>query len=315
MLNYLIKRFLSTIPILLGITLIIFVALQLAPGDAAQIILGPMATAEDIAATNAKWGLDQPIAVQYMKWLGNALHGDFGMSFNYKQQVFPLVLQKLVPTLYLALGALLIAIPFGILFGILSAIYENKWIDKIFSVLSYLGISFPIFWLGLILIIIFGQSLHWFPTSGMYSPGSDSFTDMLKHLVLPSITLAMVPLAVIVRITKSSMLEVMEQQYMKTALAKGCKRNRRIYVHGLKNAFVPILTILGVEFGYVIGGALVVENVFSWPGLGSLILTATTNRDYPVVLCGTLVICFWYVMVNFVVDLLYGVFDPRIKYE
>lgn len=315
MLNYLIKRFLSTIPILLGITLIIFVALQLAPGDAAQIILGPMATAEDIAAANAKWGLDQPIAVQYMKWLGNALHGDFGMSFNYKQQVFPLVLQKLVPTLYLAFGALLIAIPFGILFGILSAIYENKWIDKIFSVLSYLGISFPIFWLGLILIIIFGQSFHWFPTSGMYSPGSDSFTDMLKHLVLPSITLAMVPLAVIVRITKSSMLEVMEQQYMKTALAKGCKRNRRIYVHGLKNAFVPILTILGVEFGYVIGGALVVENVFSWPGLGSLLLTATTNRDYPVVLCGTLVICFWYVMVNFVVDLLYGVFDPRIKYE
>ncbi|MDD3242408.1 MAG: ABC transporter permease [Eubacteriales bacterium] len=180
---------------------------------------------------------------------------------------------------------------------------------------TFVGISIPVFWLGMILIILFSQLLRWFSSSGMHTAGQTGFVDMLSHIVLPAVTLSFIPVSVIARITKASMLEVMGQDYMRTAMAKGCTARRQVRIHAIKNAFVPILSILGIEVGYVLGGALVVENVFSWPGLGSLLLNAVLTRDYGVVVCGTCVICIIYALINLVNDLLYGVFDPRIQYD
>lgn len=315
MLKYFVKRIISIIPIILGLSFIVFMAMQLAPGDTARLILGVEASEETIAAANAKWGLDQPITIQYFRWLTNAIHLDFGQSFSFKQSVWELVIEKIGPTLYLATAALLIAIPIGIILGVICAAFRGKWIDKLLICFNILGISSPIFWLAIVLIIIFAGNLNVLPSAGMHSVGEDSFMDLLYHLILPAITLSIVPMAVIMRITRSAMLEVMSQEYMRTAKAKGCNKKRRLMGHALKNAFVPILAVLGAEIGYAIGGALVVESIFSWPGIGSLLLDSILNRDYPVVVCGVLILCTIYVVINLIVDLLYGIFDPRIQYE
>lgn len=315
MIKYLIKRIISIVPIIFGLSVIVFFAMQLAPGDSARLILGVEASEETIAAANEKWGLNEPIPVQYTKWLGNAVHLDFGESLSYKEPVFGLVMDKLGPTLILALAALLIAMPIGILLGILCATFKGKWVDKILIWFNIFSISIPIFFLAIVLIIVFAGKLGMFPSAGMYSVGKTGFDNLLKHLVLPAVTLSIVPMAVIMRITRSSMIEVMSQDYMRTARAKGCNSLQRIFGHALKNAFVPILAVLGAEIGYAIGGALVVETIFSWPGIGSLLLDSILNRDFPVVVCGVLVLCSFYVVVNLIVDLLYGVFDPRIQYE
>lgn len=253
--------------------------------------------------------------MQYVTWLKNALHGDFGTSLNYHVSALPLVLDHLKPTLILSLAALLIAIPLGILIGTICAVMENTWVDRTLVTINIFGISIPIFWLGIILIIIFSGQLHLFPSANMHSPANTSFSDLLWHLCLPAVTLSIVPMTVIMRITRSSMIDVIHQDFMRTAKAKGCRRGRMILCHGLKNAFVPILAVLGVEIGYSVGGALVVESVFSWPGIGSLLLTSILNRDYVVVICGTVVICIVYTVVTLITDLLYGVFDPKIQYE
>lgn len=315
MLKYFSKRVLSIIPIILGVSIIVFIAIQLAPGDAAEIMLGSYATTEDVAAVRSQLGLDQPVVVQYFKWLGRALTGDFGTSITYRQPVLDLILGKVVNTLTLGLAALVIAVPVGIGTGIVCAVRKDRWIDRMLMGGTFVGISIPVFWLGMILIIVFSQLLGWFPSSGMHSAGQTGFLDMLRHIVLPAVTLSLIPTSVIARITKSSMLEVMGQDYIRTAQAKGCTPRRKIAVHAIKNALVPILSILGIEVGYVIGGALVVENVFAWPGLGSTLLTAVLTRDFSVVVCGTCIICIVYALINLVNDLLYGVVDPRIQYE
>jgi peptide/nickel transport system permease protein len=315
MLKYAIRRILSIIPTVIGISVIVFVSLQLAPGDPAQILLGKTATAENMAKLNAIWGFDKPLPVQYGRWALNAVQGNFGDSIIYKNSAISLVGEKLGATLILALTALFIAIVFGILLGIVAAVYKNRILDRLIMATSYVSISMPTFWIGIILIIFLSQSLNLLPSSGMYSAGKESFSQLLQHLIMPAFTLALIPLSIITRITRSSMTEILDQEYIKTARAKGCMSKRIIFIHALKNAFVPILSVLGMETGYIIGGTLVVESLFSWPGLGYFMLQSVAKRDYNVVLCGSMILCCVFVLINLAVDLLYGVFDPKIRYD
>lgn len=313
--KYLLKRIIGAFFVVIGISIIVFVAIRLAPGDPAEIMLGSYAQQDEVEKLREQMGLNRPIVVQYLFWLKDIVHLDFGTSITYHRPVLDVIVERLIPTIYLGAAALIIAVPLGLLFGSLSAIYRNKWVDKLLMSISFLGISIPVFWLGMISIIVFSLYLHIFPSSGMYSPGQTGFLNMLSHIVLPSFTLSLIPMSVIARMMKNSMLEVLNQDYIKTAQAKGCNGFQKIWRHAMRNSFVPIVTVLGVEMGYVIGGALVVENVFSWPGIGSLLLNAINTRDYPLIICGCCLLAVMYAVINLLMDIMYGIIDPRIKYE
>jgi peptide/nickel transport system permease protein len=315
MLAYLIKRLLWIIPVLLGVSVVVFVAMRLAPGDPAQLLLGPYATEETLKQMRSDMGLDQPIVFQYFHFLSDLIVGDFGRSITYRQEVLPLVLEKLSASAYLGLASLVIAIPLGFILGIISAVKQNTWIDKVCMFIPLTGISLPIFWLGLILILFFSQTLGLLPATGMYSATGGGFGDLLAHILLPALTLSLVPASVIARMMRSSMLEVIRQDYIRTARAKGCDQWQVITIHTLRNALVPVVTVLGMEIGYVIGGAVVVETIFSWPGVGQLLLQAVLTRDFSLVVGGTIILSSIFVFCNLFVDLLYGVIDPKIELE
>jgi peptide/nickel transport system permease protein len=315
MLAYLIKRLLWIIPVLLGVSVVVFVAMRLAPGDPAQLLLGPYATEETLKQMRSDMGLDQPIVFQYVHFLSDIIFGDFGRSITYRQEVLPLVLEKLSASAYLGLASLIIAIPLGFILGIISAVKQNTWIDKVCMFIPLTGISLPIFWLGLILILFFSQTLGLLPATGMYSASGGGFGDLLSHILLPALTLSLVPASVIARMMRSSMLEVIRQDYIRTARAKGCSYWQVITIHTLRNALVPVVTVLGMEIGYVIGGAVVVETIFSWPGVGQLLLQAVLTRDFSLVVGGTIILSSIFVFCNLFVDLLYGVIDPKIELE
>jgi peptide/nickel transport system permease protein len=310
---YLLKRLLSIIPVLLGITIITFTAIHLAPGDPVQVRMGQRYDPVIAEQLRQELGLDRPLLVQYAIFLGNMLKGDMGFSYIKSQPVTTLLADKFKNTLYLSLSAMILAVFVGMLAGILASVKPQSSLDYAVMVFAVAGVSIPVFWLGLMLQLVFGSYLHLFPVSGMTEYGSTALQN-LKHLVLPTITLASVPMAIIARITRSSMLEVMGQDYIRTARAKGLGFKAVVFRHALKNAMIPIVTVIGNMFALLLTGAVLTETVFSWPGLGRAMVDAISQRDFPVILGAVTLFALTFVIVNFIVDALYAAIDPRIRY-
>ena len=334
MLHYIGKRLLQLIPVLLGMTFVVFMIIRAIPGNPAQVILGQLASKEAIEALENKLGLNQPWYTQYFDYLAGLLQGDLGESMRTVKPVAEEIWPYLAATMELAFFAIIIAVIIGINAGIISAWFQNSWFDYMAMVLALIGVSMPIFWLGLMEQWIFGIELQWFPTTGreevrdpvnsitslyiidtIIQGRFDQLGTVLKHLVLPGIALATIPLAIIARMTRSSMLEVMRADYVRTARAKGQKMFFVVYKHALKNAIIPVLTVIGLQTGLLLGGAILTETIFGWPGIGRYIYEAISFRDYPVIQSGILVVAFIFVMINLFVDILYGLVDPRIKYD
>jgi peptide/nickel transport system permease protein len=310
---YLLKRLLSIIPVLLGITVITFTAIHMAPGDPVQIRMGQRYDPVIAQQLRQELGLDKPLAVQYFIFLGDMLRGDLGYSYIKDQPVRQLLADKFKNTLYLSLSAMLLAVLIGMLAGILASVKPQSTLDYAVMIFAVAGVSIPVFWLGLMLQLVFGSYLHLFPVSGMTEYGATTWENF-KHIVLPSITLASVPMAIIARITRSSMLEIMGQDYIRTARAKGLGFHAVVFRHALKNAMIPIITVIGNMFALLLTGAVLTETVFSWPGLGRAMVDAIAQRDFPVILGAVTLFALTFVIVNFVVDALYAAIDPRIRY-
>lgn len=306
MVQYVLKRLLSTIPVLIGISLLLFFMLRMLPGDPAQVLAGQMASREDIETIRKQLGLDKPIVVQYGLFLNRLVRLDLGRSARTQNPVIREVWARLPNTVLLAVSAITLACLFGIPAGILSAVRPYTWIDYLFTSLALFGISMPVFWLGLMLVVIFSVHLQWLPAGG---------TGSWKHLVLPSFTLAAFVVAFIARMTRASMMEALSQDYTTTARSKGLKENVVILKHALKNALIPIITVVGLQFGLLLGGAVLTETVFAWPGMGRLIVDSILGRDYPMIQGAILIFGLLYILVNLAVDLLYASIDPRIRYD
>jgi ABC-type dipeptide/oligopeptide/nickel transport system permease component len=288
---------------------------RLTPGDPARVMLGPRATEEQVAQLRTAYGLDQPLYVQYVSWLGRVVHGDLGESIQLHRPVLAEVAERFRGTLILAVAAMLISFVLGIVIGVASAARANTFLDRALMSLALLGISLPPFWVGLILIIIFTLLLRWLPATGMLSPtGGGGPLDVLVHLVLPSISLAVVPLAVIARLTRANMLEVLGQLYVRTARAKGLPPLTVVMRHVFRNTLVGTVTLLGLQAGWLLAGTVYIETVFAWPGLGSMLVNAILQRDYPLVQGGVLLVSTVYVLINLATDTLYLYLDPRLRH-
>lgn len=315
MTRYVLGRLLQTIPVLWGASLIVFLLIRLIPGDAATVMLGSDATPDNVAALQEQLGLNEPIHVQYWQWLGKVLRADLGVSIQTRQPVFETLVAKFGNTLILTLAAMLIAAVVGVAAGVISATNRYSLFDRVAMVIALFGNSMPAFWLGLILVLTFGLGLGWLPTGGMFSlRGDGGLVDLLKHLVLPAVTLASVTTALVARMVRSSMLEVLGQDYMTTARGKGLTDRTRIWRHGFRNALLPVVTVIGLQFGYLLGGAVVTETVFVWPGVGLTTFTAIGTRDVPVIQGAILMTSTSFVLINLLVDLAYAFLDPRIRY-
>lgn len=331
--NYLLKRLLLIIPTLIGVSILVFLLMRVIPGDPAQQMLYPKGTPEEVAALRVKLGLNKPLLYQYEDWIGNAVRLNFGTSVQTGDSVSDEIFSRIPATLELTLSGLFIAVLIGIPIGVLASWRKNTIVDYLCNVVSLGGVSIPVFWLGLMLIFLFAVVFHLLPVSGRISMGTSfeqitgfyildsvltgnfaALGDALRHLILPAFTLATIPLAQIVRVTRSSLLEVLAQDYMMTAKAKGIPFRLYICKHALKNAFIPVVTVIGLQIGASLGGAILTEAVFSWPGIGSLIVTAIGNRDYPVIQGVVLILTLFMVLVNVLVDIVYAYVDPRIKY-
>ncbi len=316
MATYVLRRLLGLIPVLLGISLVVFFLMKLIPGDVAQALLGLTARPEDVANLREALGLNQPIWVQYVKWLSHVLRGDLGVSLQQRTEVLPFILDRFQNTLILTAASTLISLLIGLPAGIISATKQYSLFDRISMLLALFGNSMPAFWLGLMSILIFSLKLRWLPTGGMWPMvGERTPLVLLEHLALPAITLGAASAAITARITRSSMLEVIRQDYVRTARAKGLAERTVLTRHTLKNALLPILTVVSLQFGFLLGGAVLTETVFSWPGVGLALYNAISFRDYPMVQGGVLVVACAFVIVNLVTDLLYALIDPRIKYS
>ena len=313
---YLLRRLLHLGPVLLGVSLIVFLVLHLTPGDPAEVMLGSQATREDLSRLRAQLGLDQPLHVQYLSWISHVLRGDLGRSLWMKRPVLTEVLERFKATLVLTGTALLLSTVGGIALGIASATRANSLLDRLSAVASLFGASMPVFWLGIVLMVIFSLWLGWLPASGMFAPyGGGTLGDLLAHLALPALTLAAASVTIIARLTRSTMLDVLGQDYVRTARAKGVSEWAVVVRHALKNALIPIVTVVGVQAGYLLGGAVLTETVFAWPGVGTLVIQGILARDVPLVQGAVLVIALTFVLVNLAVDVLYAYLDPRIRYE
>lgn len=307
MTQYIIRRFLQMIPITLGIITLIFALIHLIPGDPAVQIAGEGARPEDVAQVRKALGLDQPLWKQYVTYLGNLAKGDLGRSFRTGTSVAEEIGARYPATIQLAVGAMFIALLVAFPLGIISAIYRNSWIDNVARFFALVGVSMPSFWFGPLLIIAFAINHPWFPVSGR--------EEGFKSIVLPSLTMGLALAAILTRMIRVSLAEELNQLYVTTAIAKGVTRAKAIFRHALKNALIPVITILALQFGSLLTGAIITEQIFSWPGLGRLLIQSINTRDYPQVQASILVIALTYIMVNFISDLLYGVVDPRIKLE
>ncbi|MFQ8430797.1 ABC transporter permease [Amaricoccus sp. W119] len=310
---YLAKRLLAAIPVLLGLSVIVFLIMALIPGDPATAILGAYATPENVATLNRQLGLDQPLPNQYLIWLGNILQGDFGRSYALNRPVLDEVLERFQATLILAGTALVLASLLGLLAGVVSAVRQYGWTDRLVTFAVLIGISTPSFFLGLLLILFFAVGLRWFPASGMYAVyGGGDLKDLAWHLVLPAITLAVVATGVIARLTRTAMLEVLRQDYIRTARAKGLTERRVIWRHAFKAALVSVIPVIGIQAGFVLGGAVYVETVFQWPGIGSMLVSAISTRDILLAQGGVLVVAAAYVLFNLAADIAQTLLDPRL---
>lgn len=307
--KYIVKRLLLMIPILLGVTFIVFFIMNLTPGDPAAIILGDQASAEALAAMRLELGLDEPLLVRYFKYIWDMLHGDLGLSYKNQLSVWAQVIDKFPNTAILAVAGIFVALIIGIPVGIISAKKQYTALDNTSMVLSLIGVSMPNFWLGLLLSLLFALKLGWLPSQGMGS----GFVGLLRSIVLPAITLGTGSAATVVRMTRSSMLEVIRQDYISTARAKGISERQVTFRHMLKNAMIPIVTAVGLQFGSLLGGAMLTETVFSWPGLGRLMVESINSKDIPMVMGATIFLAIMFSIVNLIVDLVYAFIDPRIK--
>jgi len=308
------KRLLALIPVLLGLTIIVFGIMTLIPGDPATAILGSYATPENVARINQDLGLDKPLWQQYFLWIQNLLQGDLGRSYSLNRPVLDEVIERFSATLILATAAMMLCTLFGLLIGIWTAARQYEWTDRILTFLVLTGISIPSFWLGLLLILLFAVKLRWLPASGMYAIyGGGDFADLLRHLILPATTLAIVAAGVIARLTRSAMLEVLRQDFIRTARAKGVDENSILYRHAFRAAVVSIIPVIGVQAGFVLGGAVYIESVFQWPGIGRMLVQAISTRDILLVQGGVLVVAASYVLFNLFADLLQHWLDPRVK--
>lgn len=314
--RYLARRLLLLVPVLAGVSVIIFMVLHLSPGDPVEIMLGSQATQEDRARLRADLGLDQPLHVQYVRWLGHVARGDLGRSLWMKRPVLAEVLGRFQATLILTGTALGLSTVAGLALGVASATRPNSLLDRVSAMASLFGASMPSFWLGIVLMVVFALWLGWLPASGMYAPyGGGGLGDLLSHLLLPAVTLAAASVTIIARLTRATMLEALGQDYIRTARAKGVVERAVVLRHGLKNALIPIVTVIGVQAGYLLGGAVLTETVFAWPGVGTLMVQGILARDFPLVQGCVLVVALSFVLINLAVDLLYAWFDPRIRYE
>ncbi|HEY6960075.1 MAG TPA: ABC transporter permease [Candidatus Limnocylindria bacterium] len=313
--RYLVQRLLSLVGVLFGVSVVVFLALHLAPGDPAQLLLGPLARADDLARLRQDLGLDDSLPVQYVKWIGHALQGDFGRSIASHRPVLTEILERFQATALLAGASLAIAVLVGMTIGVLSAVRRGRWFDRLAMLVALVSMSMPSFWLGMILIIGFSLTLGWLPGTGMSSPrGDGGALDVLTHLILPALTLAAVPTAIVSRLTRATVLDVIGQDFVRTGRGKGLSERQLIAKHVLPNALVGVATIIGIEAGYLLAGAVLVETVFAWPGLGALLVTSILKRDFPLVQGGVMLIALVYVVVNLVTDLAYAYLDPRIRY-
>ncbi len=309
---FLLKRLATLLATLLATSVIVFLVLEILPGDPALLVLGIDASDEQLAVFRREYGLDRPLIDRYLTWIGNLLVGDFGMSYAYKTPVWPLIAERLLLTYPLAASAMLLTVVLALGLGVYAAAQHNRIGDLAIMGISQLGISLPNFWFGLLLILLFAVNLGWFSAGGFPGWGGDTLT-ALKSLILPSISLAAVQAAILTRITRSSVLEVLREDFVRTARAKGLSRQSVLWRHVLRNALIPVITVIGLQFGNLLAGAIVVEQVFSLPGLGRLIFQAISNRDIEVVKAAVVLLAFTVVTVNFVVDVLYAVIDPRLK--
>jgi peptide/nickel transport system permease protein len=332
--RFLLRRLALTIPILLGVSLLVFLMLHTAGGDPAQTMLGTRANAESLAELRHELGLDRPLLVQYLDFLSGAVRGDFGRSYRSNTPVVAEIANRFPATIELAVAAMALAVITGVVFGTLAAVRRHSLLDYVSSTVVLFGVSIPTFWLGIILIIIFGLWLRWLPISGRVNPrlGADPSApfltlsallqgnwtvakDAFLHLILPAVTLAAWPAAIVARMTRASLIEALGQDYVRTARAKGLQDRLIVVRHAAQNAVLPVLTVVGLEFGTLLGGAVITETIFSWPGLGQLTVNAIGARDYQMVQGVVVLLAAVFVLLNLLVDVLYAVLDPRIRYE
>lgn len=312
--NYILKRLGQSIIVVFIVTVVVFGLMHMLPGDPIQIYLGDTATPEQIQYYNQMFGLDQPLYVQYFKWIGGLFRGEMGTSITYSIDVKELLLKRVICTLSVTVPAFILALAIGVVFGVVTATHRGKMLDSVLTSIANVGIATPTFWIGIILVYIFALKLGWLPVQG-YVAFSESPSEYFRCLVMPVIVLSLGHLASTTRQTRSSMLEVVGQDFIRTARAKGLPEKTVTFKHALRNALIPVVTMLGGAIGGLIGGTVVIENLFNIPGVGSLMLTAIINKDYMVVQNVTFVIALTVVICNLLVDILYGYIDPRIRVE
>ena len=331
---YIIKRLAMLVPVMLGVSIIAFSLIYLAPGDPARTMLGERATQEQLNEIREKYGLDKPIYVQYGIWLNGVLHGDLGRSITTHEDVAKEIGERFPNTMELTIAAMIFAIVVGVFAGIISATKQYSITDYTFMGVALFGISMPVFWLGIMLMMIFGVFLGWLPIGGridllipfqrvtgfmvfdsIITGNFPALISVLRHLILPAVALGTIPMAMIARVSRSSMLEVLRQDFIRTERAKGLSERMVIYKHAVRNAMVPVVTVIGLNFGLLLAGAILTETVFSWPGIGRLVVNAVYERDYPLVVGCILVFAIAFVIVNLITDILYTRIDPRIQYE
>ncbi|EBV3853785.1 glutathione ABC transporter permease GsiC [Salmonella enterica subsp. enterica serovar Cerro] len=306
MLNYVLKRLLGLIPTLLIVAVLVFLFVHLLPGDPARLIAGPEADAQVIALVRQQLGLDQPLHVQFWHYITHVLQGDFGTSMVSRRPVSEEIASRFLPTLWLTITSMIWAVLFGMAIGIAAAVWRNRWPDRLGMTLAVTGISFPAFALGMLLMQIFSVDLGWLPTVG---------ADSWQYYILPSLTLGAAVASVMARFTRSSFVDVLSEDYMRTARAKGVSETWVVLKHGLRNAMIPVVTMMGLQFGFLLGGSIVVEKVFNWPGLGRLLVDSVDMRDYPVIQAEVLLFSLEFILINLVVDVLYAAINPAIRYK
>lgn len=313
---YALRRILISIPLLLIITAIVFTMLQFTPGDPLDAYIPPdqVLTTQQRDSIKQQLGLDQPKPVQYLKWLGRAAQGDLGYRIKNGEPVGTEIARRLPPTLLLMGAGMGVGVVLGVLFGVVAAVKRYTMLDNVLTLLAFLGISTPAFLAGLLGLYVFALKLKWFPAGGYQTPGDGSVGDILSHLILPAVILSLLYIAILMRYTRSSMLEVIDQDYVRTARAKGITSFRVVGKHVLRNALIPVVTVIGANVANLIGGAVFLESIFSWPGTGQLYLDAIDARDYPMIMGTTLVLAAVILLANLITDLLYGLIDPRIRY-
>jgi len=303
---YIVRRLTTMIPILLVVSVVVFLFLHMIPGDPARVVAGPEATAQDVEKTRVQLGLDRPLYEQYWRFVSHAARGDLGQSYRTGEAVLSVLADRIGPTLKLSFASMVWAIAAGMFFGVVAATRRGKWQDQFTMVAAVTGISMPSFWLGLMLMELFAVQLGWLPSGG---------NDSLRHYVLPAFTLGSGVAAVIARFTRSSLLETLGEDYVRTARAKGAKEWRVVWLHALRNALLPVVTMTGLQFGFLLGGSVVVEAVFSWPGMGRLLIDAVSMRDYPVIQAEMLLFAAQFLIINLLVDVLYAVLNPQIRLD